>query len=170
MNKKRTAVPDFVLDEAALPASLRDFVRTLGLAGTLRLLATAQGGRIMVPKKPREDDPLRASLGEAAYTALVREYSRETLDIPKADAFMRTLRHSQVQFYREAGLTMDAIAVQTGYTKRWVVDILGGHADGKDVHTVDMFDVIGSPATPKLPAKARQLASSFGAHNPWGAA
>jgi hypothetical protein len=162
-------LPDFQLTDEALPASLRELVRVLGLAGTLRLLAMAQGGRVSVPKKPREDDARRAALGEETYAKLIAGYGGETVDVPKADAFLRQIRHEQVRFYREAGLTMDEIATQTGYSKRWVVDILGGHADERDTQTIDMF----APAQIRRPA-ANQAAMrvpklpEFSAHDPFG--
>jgi hypothetical protein len=163
-------LPDFQLTDEALPASLRELVRVLGLAGTLRLLAMAQGGRVSVPKKPREDDARRAALGEETYAKLIAGYGGETMDVPKADAFLRQIRHEQVRFYREAGLTMDEIATQTGYSKRWVVDILGGHADERDTQTMDMFE----PAQLRRPASKDAsirvvYVSDFPAHDPFGA-
>jgi hypothetical protein len=165
-------LPEFELNDEALPASLRELVRVLGLSGTLRLLAMAQGGRVIVPKKPKPDDPRCTALGEETYLRLIAEYKGEAIDVPKADAFLRQIRHQQVSFYRAAGLTMDQIALHTGYSKRWVIDILGGHADGRDTQTIDMFE----PAQIVKPSHSRRAANqpklpklpSFSAHDPFG--
>lgn len=147
------------VDPASLPSSLRELVEALGVEDALKLVGMHGGARITVPKVARPDHELRLVLGEAGFAALVQRYGGEALDLPKGDAYLRELRHDQVRRYREAGYTMDEIAEATGYTRRHVINIVGGHADsGADVYTRDMF---GEPDnSPKQPA--------WGAHNPFG--
>lgn len=168
-------LPEFILSDEALPASLREFVRVLGLTSTLRVLAVAQGGRITVPKKPQADDPWRAAMGDDAYLAMVKEYGGEVIDMPKADAFIVQIRHQQVRFYRQAGLTMDQVAVQTGYCKKWVINILHDRTLKRDPNTHEMFPdelkdaqrVVRYTAS-NAPQRKPPKLPEYSAHDPFG--
>lgn len=129
----------------SLPESLRELVRVLGEADTLRLIGAHGGARMTVPKAPKADHPLRLVLSDAAFIRLVAEYGGEALDLPKGDAYLRELRHEQVRACRRQEKTIDEIAEATGYTRRHVINILGGHADGADRYTLDLFAEEASP-------------------------
>jgi hypothetical protein len=123
----------------ALPAALRELARVLGDSAAMRLIGLHGGARVSVPKVATPDHPLRMALGPDAFGQLVREYGGETVDLPKGDAYLRELRHDQVRQCREQGLTVDETAKATGYTRRHVMNIIGGHAGGADTATIDMF-------------------------------
>jgi hypothetical protein len=134
------AAPVLTIKPEALPEGLRELARVLGDADALRLIGLHGGARVSVPTKVRDDHPLRMALGAVAFERLVDEYGGETIDLPKGDAYLRELRHDQVRQCREQGLTFDEIAGATGYSRRHVINILGGHGDGADHFTIDMFE------------------------------
>lgn len=136
-----------IISPEAMPESLRELVRVLGQADALRLVSSHGGARITVPKTPKADHPLRLALSEAAFLHLVAEYGGEAMDLPKGDAYMRELRHEQVRECRRQKLTVDEIAEATGYSRRHVLNILGGHADSVDRHTLDLFEEAPSPVS-----------------------
>jgi hypothetical protein len=144
---KPHAAPTLSIAPEALPEALRELVRVLGDAGALRLTGVVGGQRITVPKRALPDHPLRAGLGNATFEALVAEYAGISMDVPKCDGFLRVLRHEQVRQCRAQGLTIDETAEATGYTRRHVINIMGGDEAG-DVYTIDMF-AAPAPAAPK---------------------
>lgn len=131
--------PTFSIRPEALPPALRELARVLGDVDALRLVGLHGGARVSVPTKVRDDHPLRMALGAEAFGRLVAAYAGETIELPKGDAYLRELRHEQVRRCREQGLKIDDIAAVTGYTRRHVINILGGHADGSDTFTMDLF-------------------------------
>ncbi|WP_198086640.1 hypothetical protein [Variovorax sp. E3] len=92
----------------------------------------------------------------------MKYYGGDALDVPKGDAYLRELRHEQVRQCREQGMTMDETAEATGYTRRHVMNILGGHGQAGDTLTIDMF--AGSDVEPDAEPElaGRQLADPFG--------
>lgn len=137
--------PTLTVKPEALPAALRELARVLGDSDALRLVGLHGGARVSVPKLARDDHPLRMALGEAAFGRLVAEYGGETIELPKGDAYLRELRHDQVRQCREQGLTVDETAEVVGYSRRHVINIIGGHADGTDTLTMDLFDEAPKP-------------------------
>lgn len=143
---QQATTPSYVIPPEALPAVLRDLVRVLGDADALRLVGMHGGARLSVPTKVREDHPLRLALGADAFARLVAEYAGETVELPKSDAYLRALRHAHVQRCRDEGMKHDEIAEATGYTRRHVINILGGNGIATDTHTMDLFDEPLAPA------------------------
>lgn len=138
--------PVLTTQPEALPAAVRELVRVLGDADTMRLIGMHGGARMTVPKRPKEDHPLRMALSKPGFDKLVYNYGGETLDVPKGDAYLRRLRHAHVHQCREQGLTVDETAEVTGYCRRHVINIMGGDP-GADTHTMDMFEQ-PEPAAP----------------------
>lgn len=164
-----TDAASFAIRAEALPPALRELARVLGHADAIRLVVAHGGARISVPTKARSDHHLASLLGAEAFGKLVAEYAGETLSLPKGDAYFREVRHDHVRQCREQGMTTDEIAERTGYSRRHVINILGGHADGADTFTMDLFGDGGElpdnePAKAAEPVKIR----SGQAHNPFG--
>lgn len=130
--------PTLTTAPEALPATVRGLVRVLGDADAMRLIGLYGGGRVTLPKRPKEDHPLRLALSAAGFDKLVAAYSGGYFDVPKGDAYLRRLRHDHVRQCRAQGVTMDETAQVTGYCRRQVINIMGGHDDG-DTQTLDLF-------------------------------
>lgn len=123
----------------ALPPAVRELVRVIGDADAMRLIGLHGGARMTVPKRPKDDHPLRMALSAEGFDKLVAGYGGESLDVPKGDAYLRRLRHDHVRQCRAQGLTIDETAEATGYSRRHVINIMGGE-DATDTHTLDLFD------------------------------
>jgi hypothetical protein len=156
--------PVLTVAPEALPESLRELVRVLGASDALRLIGMHGGARVSVPKVASDDHPLRMALSGEGFVRLVAEYKGETLELTKGDAYLRKLRHDQVRQCREQGLTMDETAEHTGYSRRHVINIMGG-IDGEDTATIDMFDDVGAVAV-AAPQRAQSHAGR--ANDPFG--
>lgn len=133
------SIPEFIIRPEALPAAIRELAEAIGDSDALRLIGQHGGARVNVPKKASEDHPLRMGLSAQGFDRLVARYGGGVLDLPKGDAYLRNLRHDQVRQCREHGLKIDDIAEVTGYTRRHVINILGGHGSDIDTATMDLF-------------------------------
>ncbi len=137
MNK---AAPTLTTTPEALPLAVRELVEALGDADALRLIGSSGGGRISVPRRPKEDHPLRMALSPQGFDKLVAWRGGEEYDVPKGDAYLRRLRHEHVRQCRSQGLTVDETAHVTGYSRRHVINIMGDGV-GTDTRTMDMFEL-----------------------------
>jgi hypothetical protein len=133
------SAPTLTTTPEALPPAVRELVRVIGEADAMRLIGLHGGARMSVPKQPKADHALRMALSPAGFDQLVAGYGGESLDVPKGDAYLRRLRHDHVRQCRAQGLTIDDTAEATGYTRRHVINIMGGEADGGDTRTLDLF-------------------------------
>lgn len=133
-------LPSLNIKPEALPASVRELARVLGDGEALRLLGQYGGARLPGLMRMREDHPFRVFLGEDSFQKLVAHYGAETPDLPKCDGYLRELRHELVRQCRAQGLTIDETAEETGYTRRHVINIMGGDASAADTFTRDMFE------------------------------
>lgn len=130
----------------ALPAELRELVRVLGAADAFRLIGQAGGSRMRLPKHPSADHPLRLVVSKEGFEVLIAHYGGEHLELPKGDAYLRELRHDHVRQCRLQGMTVDDTAEATGYSRRHVINILGGHGAYVDTATMDLFADMDEPA------------------------
>lgn len=146
---------------AALPTALRELVQVLGEADAFRLIGAHGGARVTVPKTPGAEHPLRMAFSEKGFALFVRHYGGETMELPKGDAYLRELRHDQVRQARVRGQKVDEIAEETGYSRRHVINILGGKAAVKDTLTGDLFANLDEPC-PRVQSQAGQANDPFG--------
>jgi len=123
-----------------LPQALRDLVRALGEGAAFKLVERRGGGRLIVPKRVHPDHRLMDELGLQVFAALVDSFGGEVLELPKYDSVARQLRHERVRKHRAAGLTIDRVAVATGYSRRQVMNILGDVAP--EDRQIDMFEML----------------------------
>ncbi|MCU7371578.1 helix-turn-helix domain-containing protein [Paucibacter sp. O1-1] len=107
-----------------LPAALRELVRVLGEGPAFRLVERRGGSRLILPRRVTPDHRYIDELGLKVFADLVDAYGGIVLDLPKYDAVLRQLRHERVRKLRAEKLTMDQIAMATGYSRRQVITIL----------------------------------------------
>ena len=154
-----------------LPASLRELVRVVGFVPAMRLVQCRGGQSIMVPKRLDLQNPSPAAqrlldeLGSLqALAALIEWRGGEWIDhLPKYDSVARQLRHEHVRQLRRAGYTCNEIAAATGYSKRWVIEVIGLEQDS------GQWDLFAEPGMkPAPPRPARTVARAGTAANPFG--
>lgn len=134
-----------------LPGELRELVRVLGEATAFKLVERRGGGRLIVPKKVHPDHRLMDELGLKGFADLVGHYAGAVLELPKYDSVLRQIRHQRVRKLRGEGRTHDRIAVDTGYSRRQVINILAG---GDDLVPSSQLDLFGLPSVvPDEPAE-----------------
>lgn len=162
--------PALNIKPEALPESLRELVRVLGSAEALRLVGQYGGARLPGLMRMKEGHAFRVFMGEASFAKLLAHYGQEQLDLPKFDAYLRELRHDQVRWCREQGLTVDETAEATGYSRRHVMNIIGGHADSADPFTLALFEEEAAAREPvaREPAPREAPSQTVAAHNPFG--
>ena len=148
-----------------LPQGLRDLVGVLGEADAFRLVERRGGGRLVLPARVHPDHPLIDELGLRVFAALVDAYGREVIELPKYDSVARQLRHERVRKHRGEGLTIDQVAVATGYTRRQVFNILADWApDGADAQQ----DLFGGEPDSELDAPTPVAGYAGRANDPFG--
>lgn len=109
-----------------LPKRLREFVRLVGLAATLKLVERFGGTRLYVPARPHADHPLAALIGLDKLEALSGVYAAEDhFDIPKAERSLRHLRDQQIRA-EYATKSAGQLAREHGLTERQIFNIVGG--------------------------------------------
>lgn len=148
-----------------LPAALRELVTVLGEAAAFRLVERRGGGRLIVPKKVHPEHRLMDELGFKAFADLVAAYGSMVLELPKYDAVARQIRHERVRKLRAEGMTVDRVAVATGYTRRQVFNIL---ADDFDQVAAAQLDMFGGPDLADDDPAERPAPAPFGANDPFG--
>ncbi|MBF0437331.1 MAG: winged helix-turn-helix transcriptional regulator [Magnetococcales bacterium] len=82
------------------------------------------GTSLIIPKKLDRDHHLLAVIGEKATKALIREYSGDTLSIPKLNMLKAKLRDIQLLQDRESGVSPKELARKYNLTERHVWRIL----------------------------------------------
>ena len=148
-----------------LPAALRELVTVLGEAAAFRLVERRGGGRLIVPKKVHPDHRLMDELGFKGFADLVAAYGSMVLELPKYDSVLRQIRHERVRKLRAEGMTVDRVAVATGYTRRQVFNIL---ADDFDLAPAAQLDMFGGPDLFADDPAERPKPAPFGANDPFG--
>lgn len=157
-----------------LPASLRELVRVVGFVPAMRLVQCRGGQSIMVPKRLDMQNPTPAArrllddLGSLqALAALIDWRGGEWIDhLPKYDAVARQLRHEHVRQLRRDGFTCNEIAAATGYSKRWVIEVIG--LEERDARQWDLFGEPGMVPATRNDRSRLQMAQAGTAANPFG--
>lgn len=157
-----------------LPASLRELVRVVGFIPAMRLVQCRGGQSIMVPKRLDMQNPTPAArrllddLGSLqALAALIDWRGGEWIDhLPKYDAVARQLRHEHVRQLRRDGFTCNEIAAATGYSKRWVIEVIG--LEERDARQWDLFGEPGMVPATRNDRSRLQMAQAGTAANPFG--
>ena len=114
------------INKAHLPAAMAELLDTIGDQEGLALLEKWQGVDIYVPSKWEgvENHQIKEVIGEMAFQKLVDYYSGERIYLPKMDAVIKQLKYHAVAQLHDAGVSHRDIAMKTGYTKRWVIEVI----------------------------------------------
>jgi hypothetical protein len=108
----------------ALPESLKDMARVIGLTQALALVALRGGVRISVPQKYDAEHWLDEAIGPAPFQKMIAYYGGDLIDIPKGQAAFQAIRQSEIVRDRKAGLSNAQLAVKYEMTVRGVRKLL----------------------------------------------
>lgn len=106
-----------------LPPNLRLLCRVLGPRKAFELSKRRGGVPLRVPVRASLDHWLVDIIGFDGLQSLVDALAGEYIDVPKYDKVLQQLRHQQAHACLAAGMSMSNTAIETGYTKRHVVNI-----------------------------------------------
>lgn len=110
------------VDPRLLPPQLRELVRLIGLAHTLRLVEARGGAPLYVGLSVEGAGVLRELLPAEAVAALVAHYAGHTLRLPKPDKILQQLRDRAIRAARGAA-TKRELATLYGLTTERVRQI-----------------------------------------------
>jgi hypothetical protein len=158
-NRKALALDANRINLERLPVGLRRFVGSFSEQLAYKLISVRGGTQIGVPKRLIFDHPLHHDLGSELYAELVAKRGGEILEVPKDDAIIMQHKHARVRELRAAGHSRDAVARQTGYSWRQVVNICNAQGEGCAFVQPDLFAPASSytPSPRKVPATKHAL-------------
>lgn len=111
---------------------LDEIAEVIGVDATMRLARHFGGIDLYVPAKVGHDHPITVAIGGAAAAQLVEHYHGTVIAIARTGE-----RHHRVRALAATGrLTRKAIARETGYSERWIYQLL---ADGDEDDQPDLF-------------------------------
>ena len=135
-----------------LPPQIRLFIRTIGIANTLRLLEARGGLPTHMPADPDKTSVFHKILSHADIQALADTFGGSIIDIPKADKILRQLRNQYVvNALRNGHKTGRELARELGLTYRMIKIIRAESEMDMDDATGDLFALDNSAD----PAQAR---------------
>lgn len=98
---------------------LEGLIATIGDAAARKLVESFGGVRVYVPQLPEPEDMLSRLIGVEAALKLAQVYGGERLELPHPNS-----RRDKILSLRRSGLSVDAIALEAGCTRRRVFQIL----------------------------------------------
>lgn len=141
-----------------LPPNLRWLCRVLGPRKAFELAKQRGGVPLRVPVRASLEHWLVDIIGIDGLQALVEARAGEYVDVPKYDKVTQQLRHQQAHACLAAGMSMSNTALETGYTKRHVVNIqaslleaTGERYSPARVGQQDLFAELLVPCSPNDP-------------------
>ncbi len=79
-----------------LPKIVQEISRIIGLQHCLKLVDHYKGVRMWVPTEFRDDHVLCKIIGHEHAAKLIEQYGGDTIDIPKCDHALRTMRNATI--------------------------------------------------------------------------
>lgn len=125
------------LDEKILPPLVRDIVKVIGLADTLKLVDHYGGTTMRVPVKFKPDHLLCKIIGPASTVKLVEVFTGEALEIAKCDQAMRVIRNRLIV---ESDKIQKDLAREWGLTERQIRNIKSKDDLGFDERQDRLFE------------------------------
>lgn len=110
-------------DLSDLPPFARELVALIGFGATIRLIELRPGIPLYIPTEVSPDHELVLQLGMIAASALVKNYSGETITIPNCKHAMVKIRHRQIRKCRKEGYTQVQAALLYSLTPRQIRNI-----------------------------------------------
>lgn len=129
----------YQLPRHLLPPKLLEIAEYCGDETAMNLLHHYGGGHLCVPQQVDALHQLSQVLGPKAAAEFCRNFSGETIQIPKAAKAFRALRNTEIRRLRKEHEPLFNVARKFGLTERQVLTICNGMDE--DFCQVDMFDI-----------------------------
>lgn len=105
-------------------------VAAVSLVAAVRLADHRGGAQIYIPQPTAENTQLTQLVGQAAAVAIAREFSGETIGIPRLSGLRRLARNRRIDRLAAAGWSAAKIAMHFQLTERQVWRIRRAHVSG----------------------------------------
>lgn len=112
---------------------LEELTEIIGADAARKMVENFSGQHVYVPAKIGHNHPISGVIGPKAAQVLTDNYRGETIVMPQA--FHR--RSKVMHFHKTTDMTINEIALATGYTVRHVYTILA--EEGEDDGQLDLF-------------------------------
>ena len=109
-----------------LPPKAQEIAECIGLPDFLRLVEWRGGTYIYVPENPKQGQRLVNIIGLEAARKLAYQFAGR-LEIPKCDAAARAALHAAIHQRRKSGESELEVALDTGFSARWIRIINARH-------------------------------------------
>jgi len=109
-----------------LPEKAREIAQCIGLPAFLKLVEWRGGTHIYVPETPKPGHAVVNIIGLEASRKLASQFA-DKLEIPKCDSAARTALHAAIAQRRANGESELEVALDTGFTTRWIRVIHSRH-------------------------------------------
>jgi len=121
-----------------LPPKAQEIAECIGLPDFLRLVEWRGGTYIYVPENPKQGQQLVNIIGLESARKLAYQFAGR-LEIPKCDAAARAALHAAINQRRDNGESELEVALDTGFTGRWIRVIYSRHCQEKNSNQQDLF-------------------------------
>jgi len=109
-----------------LPPKAQEIAECIGLPDFLRLVEWRGGTYIYIPENPKQGQRLVDIIGLEAARKLAYQFAGR-LEIPKCDAAARAALHDAIGQRRANGESELEVALDTGFSARWIRTINARH-------------------------------------------
>ncbi len=122
-----------------LPEKAREIAQCIGLPAFLRLVEWRGGTHIYVPDKPKAGHGVVSIIGLDAAEKLAEKFA-DRLEIPKCDAVARAALHAAIAQRRANGESELDVALDVGFTARWIRIIHARHCQQENSRQKELFE------------------------------
>lgn len=121
-----------------LPPKALEIAECIGLPAFLKLVEWRGGTHIYIPENPKPGQQLDKIIGLDAARKLAYQFAAR-LEIPKCDAVARAALHAAIVKRRESGESELEVALDTGFTGRWIRKIYSRHCQAINSEQQELF-------------------------------
>ena len=121
-----------------LPPRAQEIAECIGLPDFLRLVEWRGGVDIYIPEIPKPGQQLVKIIGLESARKLAYQYAGK-LEIPKCDAAARVALHAAIVQRRKDGESEMQVALDTGFTGRWIRKIYARHCQETNDEQQNLF-------------------------------
>jgi hypothetical protein len=121
-----------------LPPKAQEIAECIGLPAFLRLVEWRGGTYAYVPENPKPSHAIVQIIGLEATRKLACQFA-DKLEIPKCDAAARAALHAAIAQRRANGESEREVALDTGFSARWIRVINARHNQADNSEQQELF-------------------------------